>query len=121
MRWRAGRIPLIELAAFYGWLPEESATRAAQAGDDKGRRWAEREWLAAAQVTYLQTVLQILWVGLRLKGNPPKMAPVNTPAYTRPAPTKEEKKKQDEFRARVAALRKYSPSYQPPPADTPPD
>lgn len=75
--------------------------------------------MLAAQITYLQTVISILWVGQQLKGRPPKFAPVQTPVYTRPDPTPEEKAKQDEHRARVAALRKYSPSQQAP-ADTPP-
>lgn len=114
-----GKIPLIELAAYYGWLPENSATKAAQAGDTQGRRWSEAEWLAAAQVTYLQTVLQVLWVGLRIKGSPPKVTPVKTPSYAQREPTAAEKAKQSAHLARVAALRKYSPSHQPP-ADTPP-
>ncbi|TDD37897.1 hypothetical protein E1287_07520 [Actinomadura sp. KC06] len=113
-------MPLIELASYYGWLPEESATKAAQAGDEKGRRWSEREWMQAAQITYLQTVIQVLWVGLRLKGRPPKTAPVRAPVYARPEPTPEEQAKQAAHLARVAALRKYSPSHQQPPADDPP-
>jgi hypothetical protein len=76
--------------------------------------------MQAAQITYLQTVISILWVGLRLKGRPPKAAPVQVPVYARPEPTAEEKHKQAEHAARVAALRKFSPSYRPP-ADTPPD
>ncbi|NEA22587.1 hypothetical protein [Actinomadura bangladeshensis] len=119
MEWRAGEAPLIELAALYDWLPEDSATKAAQAGDEKGRRWGEQEWMLAAQITYLQTVVSILWVGLQLKGRPPKFTPVQTPVYTRPVPTAEEKAKQDAHLARVAALRKFSPSQQPA-ADTPP-
>ncbi|MFE9099843.1 hypothetical protein [Actinomadura geliboluensis] len=120
LAWREGRIPLIEAAAYYGWLPEESAAKSAQAGDKAGRRWSERDWMAAAQVTYLQTVIQILWVGLRLQGRAPKTTPVNAPTYDRPAPTGEEKRKQDQHLARVAALRKYSPNYQAPADDPPP-
>lgn len=112
-------MPLIELAAYYGWLPEESATKAAQAGDEHGRRWSEREWMLAAQITYLQSIIQILWVGLRIKGRPPQVTPVKAPVYARPEPTAEEQKKQQEHLARVAALRKYSPTYRPP-ADNPP-
>ncbi|MCP9947280.1 hypothetical protein [Actinomadura madurae] len=112
-------MPLIEVAAYYGWLPEESATKSAQAGDKAGRRWSEQEWMQAAQITYLQTIISILWVGQRLKGRPPKSAPVSVPVYARPDPTPEEKAKQDAHLARVAALRKYSPSYRPP-ADDPP-
>lgn len=113
MEWRAGRIPLIELAAYYGWLPDESATKAAQAGDQAGRRWSEREWMAAAQITYLQTLYQILWVGLRLKGRPPKPGPVKTPAYARPESTGHEQQRAAEHLARVAQLRKYSPTHHP--------
>jgi hypothetical protein len=110
--WRAGRMPLIELAALYGWLPPESRTKTAQAGDRADRRWSEREWLQAAQVTYMQAMVRILWVGMRIKGKPPEFKAVNSPGSEREL-TPAEQEKRREHQARVAQLRRYSPSYRP--------
>lgn len=117
IQWRKGKIPLIELAAYYQWLPEESATKAAQAGDKAARRWSEQDWMVALQVTYTRLMLQVLWIGLRLKGSPPKTAPVKTPEYHRPQKAKADQKKQAEHLARVRSLRRFAP---PPPSPTPP-
>ncbi|MFV2172345.1 hypothetical protein ACFHW2_11815 [Actinomadura sp. LOL_016] len=120
MGWQAGEVPLIELAAYYEWLPEESATKAAQAGDSAGRRWSEADWMRAANLTYLQTLIKVAWVGHRLKGNAPDYKPVSTPVYDRPPPTPEQEQRQAEHLQRVAALRRFSPAHADPPAEPPP-
>lgn len=101
-------MPLIELAALYGWLPPESRTKSAQAGDMDDRRWSDRDWMTAAQVGLLQLLVQISWVGMRIEKQPPKFAPVRTPV-TR-AEYEREQAQEAEFQARVQALRKYSPT-----------
>lgn len=113
MDWHAGTIPLIELAAYYGWLPPESQTRTALAGDLQDRRWTERDWMQATEITYLQTLMRIMWIGLRIQGKPPKTSPIETPKTARDAAAdKAAEGRQRTHLARVAQLRKYSPTYQ---------
>ncbi|MCW2900490.1 MAG: hypothetical protein JWO67_2755 [Streptosporangiaceae bacterium] len=69
--------------------------------------------MQATEITYLQTLLRIMWVGLRLKGDPPKTSPVKTPKTARDhAADKAAEGRQETHLARVAQLRKYSPTYQ---------
>lgn len=111
VEWRSGRMPLIELAALYGWLPPESRTKSAQAGDTTQLRWSQSDWMHATTITYLQSMVRILWVGLQLKGQPPEFTPIKTPAVDR-TPTPQEVERRAAHQARVAQLRKYSPTYQ---------
>lgn len=59
-------------------LPEDSATKAAAAGDDEGHRWNQHTYMQATEVNLLQLLAQILWKA-HLKGEPPQMSPVEPP------------------------------------------
>ncbi|MFS4103756.1 hypothetical protein [Streptomyces sp. PD-S100-1] len=59
-------------------LPEDSATKAALAGDMDGRRWTAATFLGAAQYNALLILIRILWAA-HLKGHPPEMEPVDPP------------------------------------------
>ncbi|MFR9794225.1 hypothetical protein ACL07V_37320 [Streptomyces sp. MB22_4] len=59
-------------------LPEDSATKAAAAGDREGRRWSQSTYMQATEVNLLQLMAQILWKA-HLKGEPPQMSPVDPP------------------------------------------
>lgn len=59
-------------------LPEDSATKAAAAGDDEGHRWNQHTYMQATEVNLLQLVAQILWKA-HLKGEPPAMSPMEPP------------------------------------------
>lgn len=67
-----------ELRDLIRALPEESATKAAAAGDVEGRRWTSSTYLLAANYNLLQMVARILWTA-HLKGRPPEMEPVQPP------------------------------------------
>ncbi|WP_433329953.1 hypothetical protein [Spirillospora sp. CA-294931] len=70
--------------------------------------------MQAAQLAYLQNLHQLLWIGLRIKGTPPKAVPVKAPTYTRPGgPSQQEQQRAQAHQARLARLRKFSPSHQP--------
>lgn len=60
----------LELLCFVEGLPEDSATKAALAGDTKGRRWTDRDWMAAYQANLLQMLIRIQWVAGGLQGTP---------------------------------------------------
>ncbi|MGI5201626.1 hypothetical protein ACQEU6_08600 [Spirillospora sp. CA-108201] len=77
--WRRQKIPLIELYGMWEWLPATSAVKTRLAGIVDDRRWSDGEWMQAAQTTYLQTLLQVAWVGFRLTGDVPTFSPVRTP------------------------------------------
>ncbi|MGW8702831.1 hypothetical protein ACWGOK_39000 [Streptomyces eurythermus] len=59
-------------------LPEDSATKAAAAGDEDGYRWSQGTYMQATEVNLLQLMAQILWRA-HLKGDPPEMSPVEPP------------------------------------------
>ncbi|WP_237405842.1 hypothetical protein [Streptomyces sp. M2CJ-2] len=67
-----------ELRDLVQALPEDSATKAALAGDTEGRRWDSATFLAAAQYNALLMVVRILWTA-HLKGRPPEMEPIHPP------------------------------------------
>lgn len=68
-----------ELRALINALPATSATKAAVSGDDRLRRWSEDTYIAAMQVNLTQSVIQVLWAGLGIKGDPPKFAALTGP------------------------------------------
>lgn len=59
-------------------LPEDSATKAAYAGDEDGMRWAQGTYLQATTANLLQLIAQTLWRA-HLKGEPPQMTPIQPP------------------------------------------
>jgi hypothetical protein len=59
-------------------LPEDSATKAAAAGDHGGYRWSQMTYMQATLVNLQQLMAQILWKA-HLKGEPPQMSPVEPP------------------------------------------
>ncbi|MET8113818.1 hypothetical protein [Streptomyces prasinus] len=68
-----------ELRDLVTALPEDSATKAALAGDIEGRRWDSATFLAAAQYNALLMITRILWTA-HLKGKPPELEPIQPPA-----------------------------------------
>ncbi|WP_258047447.1 hypothetical protein [Streptomyces sp. SM13] len=68
-----------ELRDLVQHLPEDSATKAATAGDVDGRRWTQNTYLQAAQYNALLLMIRVLWAA-HLKGDPPDMPPVESPA-----------------------------------------
>lgn len=79
MSWGEGSMNWAELRDLVQALPEDSATKAALAGDTEGRRWDSATFLAAAQYNALLMLVRILWTA-HLKGRPPEMEPIHPPA-----------------------------------------
>lgn len=73
----------LELLCFVEGLPEDSATKAALAGDIKGRRWTHLDWMAAYQANLLQLLIRIQWAASGIKGSP-DLQPVDLPELERP-------------------------------------
>ncbi|WP_232542996.1 hypothetical protein [Streptomyces sp. QHH-9511] len=67
-----------ELRDLVTALPEDSATKAAAAGDHTGHRWSQGTYLQATEVNLLQLIATTLWRA-HLKGDPPEMTPVEPP------------------------------------------
>jgi len=67
-----------ELRDLVQALPEDSATKAAYAGDKDGSRWSQNTYLHATTVNLLQLIAGTLWKA-HLKGEPPEMKPVEPP------------------------------------------
>ncbi|MEU0098264.1 hypothetical protein [Streptomyces sp. NPDC006267] len=68
-----------ELRDLIEHLPEDSATKAATAGDMDGRRWTQGTYIQAASYNALLLMIRVLWAA-HLKGEPPDMPPVESPA-----------------------------------------
>ncbi|MFJ6559979.1 hypothetical protein ACIQMV_08860 [Streptomyces sp. NPDC091412] len=73
-----GSMNWAELRDLVTALPEDSATKAALAGDADGRRWTAATYLGAAQYNALLMLVRILWIA-HLKGQPPEMDPIDPP------------------------------------------
>jgi hypothetical protein len=78
MSWGEGTMTWSELRDLVKALPEDSATKAAWAGDTEGRRWNQQTYMQAITVNLAQLTAQILWKA-HLKGDPPAMEPVEPP------------------------------------------
>lgn len=78
MSWGEGSMNWAELRDLVQALPEDSATKAAVAGDVDGRRWNSSTYLMAANYNALLMLLRIQWTA-HLKGKPPEMEPVQPP------------------------------------------
>jgi hypothetical protein len=78
MSWGEGSMTWAELRDLVTALPEDSATKAAYAGDKDGHRWKQDTYLHATTVNLLQLIAATLWKA-HLKGEPPEMKPVEPP------------------------------------------
>ncbi|MFJ8923849.1 hypothetical protein ACIREK_30780 [Streptomyces sp. NPDC102415] len=78
MSWGDGTMNWAELRDLVDHLPEDSATRAAIAGDDEGRRWTQTTYVAAATYNATLLMIRILWAA-HLKGKPPDMDTIDPP------------------------------------------
>ncbi|MFD3955945.1 hypothetical protein ACFWRG_34980 [Micromonospora tulbaghiae] len=106
MSWGEGSMNWAELRDLIEHLPEDSATKAAAAGDVDGRRWTQGTYLQAATYNALLLMIRVLWAA-HLKGEPPDMPPVESP-------TTEADERQAELEAAAVAysealLNQYSP------------
>ncbi|NUP02058.1 MAG: hypothetical protein HOW59_29465 [Nonomuraea sp.] len=80
MSWGEGSMNWAELRDLVEALPEDSATRAAMAGDVDGRRWNSSTFIGAASYNALLMLVRILWTA-HLKGRPPEMEPIEAPRF----------------------------------------
>lgn len=108
MDWDRGKIPFIEVASWFDWLPAESRIKTLQAGVTSQHRWSDADWMMAQQISHLQTMVRLLWVGLGIQGDPPKHRPVMRPTVFTPE-TEADRQKRLEYAAKVAALRDLRP------------
>lgn len=69
----------LELKLLVDWLPQDSRTKAALAGDTADRRWSEDRWMQATQISLLQALFRLLWITGHMQGDPPEMKPPNVP------------------------------------------
>lgn len=67
-----------ELRDLVDALPEDSATKAAIAGDVNGRRWTQSTYIQASTYNATLLMIRILWAA-HLKGQPPDMRVVEQP------------------------------------------
>lgn len=101
---------------MWEWLPPTSAVKTRLAGFVDDSRWGDAEWMQAAQTTYLQTLLQIAWVGFRLVGDAPQFAPVRTPRTREDVIAERLKAAEEAEAARVHDVRMdYLRTLRPPP------
>jgi hypothetical protein len=106
MSWGEGSMNWAELRDLVDALPEDSATRAAEMGDEEQRRWTTATYLGAAQYNALIMLVQILWAA-HLKGKPPQMQPVPPPQLSRP--DADEEQVAEAQRRSEELLDRYSP------------
>ncbi|MFJ2110627.1 hypothetical protein ACIOEX_01640 [Streptomyces sp. NPDC087850] len=78
MSWGEGSMNWAELRDLVDALPEDSATKAALAGDVDGRRWTQSTYIGASTYNALLLLIRVMWVA-HLKGKPPEMAAIDPP------------------------------------------
>lgn len=78
MSWGEGSMNWAELRDLVDALPEDSATKAATAGDIEGRRWTQDTYAIAATYNALLMLIRIQWAA-QLKGQPPDMTTITPP------------------------------------------
>lgn len=78
MSWGEGSMNWAELRDLVDGLPEDSATRAAEAGDEQGQRWTQQTYIQAATYNITLMVLRVLWTA-HLKGSPPDLESLSPP------------------------------------------
>lgn len=67
-----------ELRDLVDALPEDSATRAAEAGDRDGARWTQSTYIGASSYNALLLLVRILWKA-HLQGDPPDLQTIQPP------------------------------------------
>lgn len=82
MSWGEGSMNWAELRDLVDALPDDSATRAAERGDEESR-WTAATYVGAASHNVLLMIVQILWAA-HLKGKPPEMNPIQPPQLSKP-------------------------------------
>jgi hypothetical protein len=97
-----------ELRDFVDALPEDSATKAALAGDREGRRWSQESYLLAFIANLLGLLIRIQWAAGRLKGKAPDLPTVSGPDLDRPP--NETTGQRAQLLAQMARYRPRSPS-----------
>lgn len=78
MSWGEGSMNWAELRDLIEALPEDSATKAAMAGDCDKRRWSEDTYIAASAYNALLLLVKVMWTA-HLKGAPPDLATIDPP------------------------------------------
>lgn len=78
MSWGEGSMTWAELRDLVKALPEDSATKAATAGDTEGARWRQDTYIGASTYNALLLIARILWTA-HLKGDPPDMDAIQPP------------------------------------------
>lgn len=78
MSWGEGSMNWAELRDLVEHLPEDSATKAAAAGDLDGRRWTQDTYAAASTYNAILLMIRVLWAA-HLKGSPPEMQSIEPP------------------------------------------
>lgn len=106
MSWGEGGMNWAELRDLVKALPEDSASKAAERGDEEQHRWTAATYLQAAQYNALLMLVQILWTA-HLKGKPPEMEPVQPPQLTQQKADDEEASEQQ--RRSEEYLNSFSP------------
>jgi hypothetical protein len=79
LSWGEGSMSWAELRDLVDALPEDSATKAAMAGDVEGRRWSQATYLQAAQYNALILLIRLAWMGWQFKGKPPDLKAAEPP------------------------------------------
>ena len=78
MSWGEGSMNWAELRTLVDALPEDSATRAAEAGDVDGARWSQATYIGASSYNALLLLVRILWKA-HLQGDPPDLQTIQPP------------------------------------------
>lgn len=79
LSWGEGSMSWAELRDLVDAFPEDSATKAAVAGDVEGRRWSQATYLQAAQYNALILLIRLAWTGWQFKGTPPDLKAADPP------------------------------------------
>jgi hypothetical protein len=97
----------LDLLCLVEGLPADSATKAALAGDTEGRRWADRDWMAAYTASLLQILIRIQWAGHSIKGSP-DLRPVDVPTLERP-PSDDDVRREERRQQLLQQMRRMRP------------
>ncbi|MEE4419514.1 MULTISPECIES: hypothetical protein [unclassified Streptomyces] len=96
-----------ELRDLVDALPEDSATKAAMAGDIDGRRWSQDTYALASIYNATLMTIRVLWAA-HLKGSPPDMQAIHPPRLEADVEAAELRAAADE-RA-LAYIERYAPA-----------